>query len=363
MNFEWHIPVSGSGYGIVGLLHAIPTREFENLTKNKTQNTKQGYISNNCSERKQVKANNFRTMNKFPPPPPFLDLSRTRTDGLAFIGLSLSSSRQSCYNFNDIQDREYQFIASTNDDGFLCGGGEKEDSFKLPAEDSAHVEIMRIGCFDTSLGGLDFTLLDKKMRDGSVLIPVMEVVPTAVVCNGDFPPELEVRFDLEIDTTGTTHCFNFANWQLEFLHNNLFDAFQFAARFCPGPYHSTFARKVTFRNEETKELYFEQVSKVVTKWRTLGPQVLKPKNTSETVQPPQDNYSGNGCCVSSPGGVYLFKHRAEIYDYYPPNFLPPYDTPEKIAIIESVLKKRWNANIRAFEENSDMALRSVIRRI
>ena len=98
--------------------------------------------------------------------PPFLEPSKTIIDGLAFLGLSLtqnhypdissshptSTSHQSSWNFNEIQDRDYKHIATTSDDGWLVGGGENGDSYKLPARDSAHVEIMRIGTFDRHLG-------------------------------------------------------------------------------------------------------------------------------------------------------------------------------------------------------------------
>jgi hypothetical protein len=53
-------------------------------------------------------------------------------------------------------DREYQFIFSTDDNGWLVGGGEPGPprSYKLRAKDSAHVEIMRIGTFEPEWGGV-----------------------------------------------------------------------------------------------------------------------------------------------------------------------------------------------------------------
>jgi len=97
-------------------------------------------------------------------PPPYLDIKKMKYDGLAFIGLSLSRyhtvdgsncasiTRQEAFDFNEIQDRSYKFVASTNDDGWLAGGGESLESYKLPNLDSAHCEIMRIGTFEESLG-------------------------------------------------------------------------------------------------------------------------------------------------------------------------------------------------------------------
>jgi hypothetical protein len=76
-----------------------------------------------------------------------------KVEGLAFLGLSLSRgydnvmeprtnsnslSRQTQFDFNEIQDRDYQYFVATNDDGWLVGGGENDESYKLPNPDSAH---------------------------------------------------------------------------------------------------------------------------------------------------------------------------------------------------------------------------------
>ena len=57
---------------------------------------------------------------------------------------------KSAFDLNAVQDREYEYIFSTNDDGWLVGGGEPGPprSYKLPAPDSAHVELMRIGTYN-----------------------------------------------------------------------------------------------------------------------------------------------------------------------------------------------------------------------
>jgi hypothetical protein len=184
--------------------------------------------------------------------PPVLNSSRNRVDGLSFLGLSLSrftegvgninsESRQTSFDFNALLDRQYRHVASTNDDGWLVGGGE-DDSLKLPNLDSAHCEIMRIGNFDESLGGLSMEKIQRMMMDGSILIPEVRVVPTRVVPNGNSPPEVEVRFDMKIDKS--TSCDLWSNWQLKFIHNQLFEKLHFPSRFCPGPFHMTIARKV-----------------------------------------------------------------------------------------------------------------------
>jgi hypothetical protein len=91
---------------------------------------------------------------------------QSKVDGLVFLGLSLarksdkghpeSVTHQIAFDFNDIIDRNYEFLASTNDDGWLVGGGEPgpPKSYKLPAKDSAHVEIVRIGTYNPEWGGI-----------------------------------------------------------------------------------------------------------------------------------------------------------------------------------------------------------------
>lgn len=98
--------------------------------------------------------------------PPVLKPEQSKVDGLAFLGLSLarksdrghpdSATHQTAFHLNDVCDRSYEYLQSTNDDGWLVGGGEPgpPKSYKLPAKDTAHVEIMRIGTFNPEWGGI-----------------------------------------------------------------------------------------------------------------------------------------------------------------------------------------------------------------
>ena len=98
------------------------------------------------------------------------------------------------------------------------------------------------------------------MKSGKILIPQIEVLPTAVVANGDQPPELEVRFDMP-------HGPNFVdmkadlppNWQLRFIHNQLFKHFYNPSRFCPGAFHSTIVRKAEFRSQQVCSCYYNML--------------------------------------------------------------------------------------------------------
>ena len=87
------------------------------------------------------------------------------------------------------------------------------------------------------------------------------MLPTAVVANPDTPPELEIRFDMEPwcpdekKIVGDLESSLPINWCLRFIHNQLFEYFQFPSRFCPGPFHSTILRKAQFRSEKVSVFF------------------------------------------------------------------------------------------------------------
>lgn len=294
--------------------------------------------------------------------PPVLDPSKSKVDGLAFLGISLarksdqghpaSQTHQTAFDLNDVTDRDYEYIFSTNDDGWLVGGGEPgpPKSYKLAAPDSAHVEIMRIGTFNKALGGVTQQEIVDALKSAKILIPEITVVPTAVDANADLPPELEIRFDMKPAYHHTEKGSDLpalpVNWQLRFVHNQLFRLFRFPSRFCPGAFHSTIVRKAEFRSPQHRTEYFAQCEEVVKRWRSLGPQPLVPPVTKniERIQCPKTAVMG-GELGSSPkyrSGVWLFTDRETPTHLFEPNFLPPYDTFEKRRIIFDVLSQEWD---------------------
>lgn len=283
------------------------------------------------------------------PNQPYLDPKKTKVDGLAFLGLSLaqksarghpdSITHQTAFDLNEVIDRDYEFLMSSNDDGHLVGGGEPgpPTTYKLSAKDSAHVEIMRIGTYRPEWGGITEKEIVDAIQSGKILIPEIEVLPTAVVANPDTPPELEIRFDMDppLPDFKDDNAPLPVNWALRFIHNQLFRYFQFPSRFCPGPFHSTILRKADFRSEEHKDAYYAKCDTAISKWRLRGPQPLNNGGwgvDGEPLQKPSQYKSG----------IWLFVDRENITHYFPPNFLPPYDTPEKRKIINDFLKDEWD---------------------
>jgi hypothetical protein len=222
---------------------------------------------------------------------------------------------------NDDNQRiqQYKYIFSTNDDGWLVGGGEPgpPKSYKLAAADSAHVEIMRIGTYEKSWGGLDRQSILDTLKAGKIKIPhIMD------------PKELQA-FLADPENAKLP-----VNWPLRFLQNQLFKEFSFSSRFTPGAFHSTIVRKAEFRSQEHRVEYFKMCARAIAKWKEQGPQPL---------QPPE---AGG---VSFGSGIYLFTDRNNISHKFEPNFLPPYDTPDKRQIIAEFLKEEWDEKSLSFK--------------
>lgn len=94
-----------------------------------------------------------------------------------------------------------------------------------------------------------FALHQSVLQSGKILIPQIEVLPTAVVANKDSPPELEIRFDMPWGPDFESMDAPLPpNWALRFIHNQLFKHFFNPSRFCPGAFHSTIVRKAEFRS-------------------------------------------------------------------------------------------------------------------
>ena len=282
-----------------------------------------------------------------------LDPKNSKVDGHVFLGLSLtrnspeghpdSLTHQTNFDLNEVQDREYKFLDSSNDDGWLAGGGEPgtPTSYKLAAKDSSHVEIMSIGTYRPEWGGVSQQDIIDAMESGKILIPHIEVVPTACIANPDTPPEVELRFDMDpaVPDLEDPSSPLPVNWAIRFMHNQLFKHFEFPSRFCPGPFHSTIVRKAEFRSPESKKAYFKKCDNAVKKWRAIGPKPLNnggwDVNGEPLEDPNEDGYNS---------GLYLFTDRDTITHFFKPNFLPPYDTIKKRAIINSVLEEEWDTS-------------------
>jgi len=307
-------------------------------------------------------------------PPPYLDRSGVLEAGNAFVGVSLSrpseyghsdaETLQTAFDLNEVCDRDYEFLIANSDDGWLVGGGEP-GPYKLPAADSSHITIMDVGTFDASLGGLSQDAIIEAIESGDILIPQMEVLPTAVRLNPGEPPELELLFDLE-PMFPTEKVPLPVNWQLRFVANQLLEYFQFPNQAIPGRFHCSMTRKVAFRSYAKEQQYFKKVKAAIKKWGEAGPQPLVGSDTwkyyynyvddDDAVDAGADEYErrneeeGNNEDDSAyASGVWIYTNRQSRVKYLKPNFIPPYDSdPEKMALIHEVLMVRYLPRLHFF---------------
>jgi len=87
-----------------------------------------------------------------------------------------------------------------------------------------------------------------------------------------------------------------------------------------------------------RTLYFQKCDAVVKKWREAGPKPLNEGGWDNDGTPLQDQNNGYN------SGIWLFTDRENITHFFQPNFLPPYNTPEKKKIIKKFLAEEWDQN-------------------
>jgi len=114
--------------------------------------------------------------------------------GLSFIGVSFSVytssgnpySYQLCDQFTmeNIIDRDYDYVMSMDEDGWLVGGGYNtfDYSGKIPYVDSSHTELLRIGSLDPDYGGTSIEQVYQAMNN--IDIPPLKIFPEYIKGGG-----------------------------------------------------------------------------------------------------------------------------------------------------------------------------------
>mmetsp|Transcript_25837 Transcript_25837/g.39088 ORF Transcript_25837/g.39088 Transcript_25837/m.39088 type:complete len:791 (+) Transcript_25837:209-2581(+) len=287
------------------------------------------------------------------------------------IGLSLSRrhskighpdtvTRQTAFDFNDLQDREYKYVSSTDAIGWRAGGGESggvsvkqsssplgfegesenyyhestktahpQENPKVAAPDTVHIPIIHIDA--ESPEAVDIVI--EALARGEVFIPHMAVLPEALSVNGISPPDLVVRFGCE--RNDDTSPDEWPNWCLEFMHNQLYEYFYpLGARWMQRPFQVTLAKKVRWKTVKHMNRYFSHAERVLDAWREKGPQHLDPHlSYTEGGTTPEE--------VAKPHGLYLMRNGVPT-NYFAPNFEPPYTTKMTRSLLTNVLDKSWD---------------------
>ena len=302
------------------------------------------------------------------PPGPYavtigLSLSRRH----AGVGHPDTVTRQTAFDFNELQDRNYKYVSSTDPAGWRAGGGENGGSStanddaaaafeegistlhhqdggalspssqkapsnshdKIPSPDIVHIPIVHINCESDQ----QVEQVIHSLASGEIFIPHMAVLPEALSVNGVSPPDLVVRFDCERNDDMPPD--EWPNWCLEFMHNQLYEYFySLGARWMKRPFSITLARKVKWKTVKHMNRYFAHAEGVIERWREQGPQLLDP----------QLSYVDGGATpeeVAHPHGIYLMR-RGVATNYFAPNFDPPYTTKMTRSLLENVLNKSWD---------------------
>ena len=305
------------------------------------------------------------------------------------IGLSMSRrhsvghpetiTRQTAYDFNELQDRQYKYVSSTDHFGWRAGGGEKGgpvpmdgnnesgsgefrdnhkeqngfgatdarmtpsptpmEGYKEPSPDTVHIPIIHINC--TNEEAVDAVI--NALASGDIFIPHMSVQPEMLTVNGASPPDLVIRFGCERNDDLPPD--EWPNWCIEFMHNQLYEYFDNqGAIWMHRPFSITLARKVRWKTVKHMNRYFSQAERVIESWRQKGPQYLDP----------QLSYIEGGATpdeVERPHGVYLFRNGGVPTNYFAPNFDPPYTTKMTRSLLQNVLDKSWDQKRREWTSN------------
>eukprot|EP00536_Pseudo-nitzschia_multiseries_P008245 jgi/Psemu1/287667/fgenesh1_pg.207_\ len=297
------------------------------------------------------------------------------------IGLSLSRrssslghpdtvTRQTAFDFNELQDREYKYVSSTDSSGWRAGGGERgidgeelgsffgddennnkklgmnsapcsgnsmtnpgtpngDHNHKVAAPDTVHIPIIQI---DAESPQVIDSIISALAR-GEIFIPHMAIIPEALSVDGVSPPDLVVRFGTERNEDLPPD--EWPNWCLEFMHNQLYEYFHgMGARWAKRPFSITLAKKVRWKTVKHMNRYFSHAERVIDAWREKGPQYLDPQLAYiEGGATPEE--------VARPHGIYLFRNGVPT-NYFAPNFHPPYTTKMTRSLLFNVLGKSWD---------------------
>jgi hypothetical protein len=264
-------------------------------------------------------------------------------------------TRQTAYDFNDLQDRGYKYVSSTDAMGWRAGGGEPGGPVILPEDvsvfsnadtpvkeatvDTVHIPIIHINCSSEEA----VNKVIHALASGDIFIPHMSVQPEALSVQGISPPDLVVRFGCERNDDLPPD--EWPNWSLEFMHNQLYEYFMnVGAQWTMRPFSITLARKVRWKTVKHMNRYFAHSERVIDGWKGRGPQYLDPQLAFLEGGATTDE-------VAQPHGIYLLRDGIPT-NYFCPNFEPPYTTKMTRSLLLNVLDKSWDKKRREWSSES-----------
>lgn len=257
-------------------------------------------------------------------------------EGLSFIGISFSVntahgnpySYQLCDQFpmENIIDRDYTYIMSMDEDGWLVGGGYKSFDYsgKMPYIDSSHTELLRIGSLDPDFGGTSIEQVYSAMARLSYA--PFSVFPEYVKGGGQHSgddeegvPSGDVTLIVSIveefsDDNGDS--------DYDIFLDDLFDAMDNVGG---GPCmddhdtdpHVSMSRGVKFKSSYHQTQYFYTVNLEVAVWQAMYPKGAVIGTSGAANFPPEK--AGRNRVTVGYGNLYFFFDRANITKSFAPN--------------------------------------------
>jgi len=259
-------------------------------------------------------------------------------EGLSFIGVSFSVntpngnpySYQLCdqYAMENIIDRDYDYVMSMDEDGWLVGGGYKSFDYsgKMPYIDSSHTELLRIGSLDTDYGGTTIEQVYTAMY--SVSFPPIPIFPEKVKGggkgnSGDDDEEEVPSGDVTLAVSVVEEYGDDDNYSIyeQFL-DDIFDAMDAANG---GPCmddhdtdpHVSMSRGVKFKSSYHENQYFYKANLEVAVWQAMYPDGSVIGANGKANFPPND--AGKNREYIGYGNLYFFFDRANITKAFSPN--------------------------------------------
>uniref|UniRef100_A0A7S4N2H7 Uncharacterized protein n=1 Tax=Odontella aurita TaxID=265563 RepID=A0A7S4N2H7_9STRA len=256
--------------------------------------------------------------------------------GLSFIGVSFSVntalgnpfSYQLCdqYPMENIIDRNYDYVMSMDEDGWLVGGGYKSFDYsgKMPYIDSSHTELLRIGSIDPEYGGTTIEQVYAAME--TLSFQPFAIFPEYVKGGGghdsgddDGVPSSDVTLIVSVVETYEDNE-NYSTY--EYFLDQIFDAMDAVGG---GPCmddhdtdpHVSMSRGVKFKSSYHEQQYFFKANLEVAVWQAMYPKGVVIGTSSYSNFPPEK--AGKNRHYIGYGNLYFFFDRANITSAFTPN--------------------------------------------
>ena len=230
--------------------------------------------------------------------------SSSSTGGNVVIGVNLSNN---WFDFSALQDTECKYVESVQ---WLARDGARK------SKDTAYLPIIEIHTSSAA----EVNDIVSSMAAEDIIIPKASLVPTKLSCrilrNGTF--DLELHFQLKKTSPNPD---DWANWSLQFLHNQLHDSFAaIGAQEMNESFQITLARGIVWKSDQHMKDFLAQSERVLYSWNHRGPSCLTSSSASGSEE------------------IYVFKNGVAT-NCFKHNMTTPYNSKVNRCLISNVINK------------------------